>query len=170
MRKLEIGAKTKRKGWEVLDIIPGEHVDIVADISKTLPIEEDTYDSIYLSHVLEHIEWYKTLKTLRELYRILKVGGRIEIHVPDIDKIIKAYQEKTIPDGWFKYNRGGNPFLWFAGRLFTYGSQSSDFHKAVFNKEYLRECLERVGFENIKEVSEKGGVHGYINLGMKADK
>jgi len=34
----------------------------------------------------------------------------------------------------------------------------------------LRECLERVGFENIKEVSEKGGVHGYINLGMKADK
>jgi predicted SAM-dependent methyltransferase len=173
MRKLEIGCNNQRlsEEWETLDIVSGKNADIVVDIEKPLPIESNTYDLIYMSHVLEHITWYKTIDVLKELLRILKSGGTIEIFVPDIDKIISAYQKGIIPDEWYKYNEQKNPFLWFAGRLFTYGAHDTDFHRAVFNKKHLQNCLEKAGFQDVMIIKVPRGIsHGYINLGMKGTK
>lgn len=169
MRKLDIGPQNKRidSTWETLDILPGENIDIVADIMKPLPIENNTYDLIYMSHVLEHVPWYETVKVLRELYRILKVGGSIEVYVPDIDKIIEAYKKEVIPDQWYKYNESRDPFLWFVGRIFTYGEHPSDFHKAAFNNKYLRKCLGEAGFVGLHNIhNPRSQDHGYINLGV----
>jgi len=44
------------------------------------PIESDTYDYIYCNHVLEHLE--RPELVLKELHRITKNGGIIEINVP----------------------------------------------------------------------------------------
>ncbi len=172
-KKLEIGINTKRisEDWDTLDIIERNDVDIVADIRKKLPIEDDTYDLVYMSHVLEHIEWYKTKDVLHELYRIIRKGGSLEIFVPDIDKIIFAYQKGIIPDEWYKYNEQRDPFVWFIGRIYTYGDKESDFHKSAFDYPYLKKCLEEVGFRDIRRISKTRGYnHGYINLGAKAKK
>lgn len=173
MRKLEIGCNNKRMGddWETLDVLPGENIDIVADVSKPLPVEDNTYDLIYMSHVLEHIAWYKTIDTLKELYRILAPDGVLEVFVPDLDKLVDAYQKQIIPDEWYRFNPEKNPFLWFVGRLFTYGDNDTDFHKAAFNKEHLRYCFQQAGFNDIKSLRMVRGIsHGYINLGMKGTK
>lgn len=174
MRKLEIGCNNQRllgDDWKTLDILPGENVDIVADIEQPLPIKDNSYDLIYMSHILEHVTWYNTVTVLKELLRILKPGGTIEIFVPDIDKIISAYQKGIIPDEWYKYNEEKNPFLWFVGRLFTYGTHDTDFHRAVFNKKHLKECLEKAGFVDVMVTKIPRGIsHGYINLGMKGSK
>lgn len=169
MPQLEIG-NHKRRGedWTTLDILPP--ADIIADISKALPIEDESYSHIYMSHVLEHVVWYKTVDVLKELFRILEHKGTIEIHVPDIDRIIKAYEFNAIFDGWYKYNEERDPFIWLAGRIFTYGDNESDFHKAIFNKKHLTKCLEKAGFINICTVPERGNAHGYINLGIKGEK
>jgi len=168
MRKLEIGTHESKKGWETLDILPP--ADIVADITKTLPIEDNTYDEVYLSHVLEHVKWYRVKKVLKELHRILKPKGVIEIHVPDMGKIIEAYSGRTIPDRWYKFNADRDPFLWFVGRVYTYGEHDSDFHKGAFNEEYLKRILADVGFVNLQLVEERENIHGYINLGVKGMK
>jgi len=170
MRKLEIGCNNQRisEEWETLDIVSGDNVDIVTNIENELPIEDNIYDLIYMSHVLEHIPWYKTIDVLRELYRILKPNGMVEIFVPDIDKIISAYQKGIIPDEWYKFNKKKNPFLWFVGRIYTYGEHESDFHKSAFNREHLKYCLESAGFVDIEIIKKPRGItHGYINLGMK---
>lgn len=173
MYKLEIGCNGKKLGeeWETLDILAGENIDIVANIEEPLPIKDNTYDLIYMSHVLEHIAWYKTIDVLKELLRILKPEGIIEIFVPDIDKIISAYKKNIIPDEWYKFNEEKNPFLWFVGRLYTYGMHDSDFHRAAFNKRHLKDCLEKAGFQDVITIKVPRGVsHGYINLGMKGTK
>ncbi len=49
-----------------------------------LPLEADYADVIFCSEVLEHVEDYKA--ALREIYRILKTGGRFILTVPVHEK------------------------------------------------------------------------------------
>ncbi len=60
---------------------PNTQVDVVADISKPLPFEDGFADVVVGSHVIEHI--YNYLETLKEWKRVLKVGGKMILVVPD---------------------------------------------------------------------------------------
>jgi GT2 family glycosyltransferase len=61
---------------------PNRHTDVIADISKPMPMfEDDEADYIVGKHVLEHIIDY--MSTLKEWHRILKRGGRLVIVLPD---------------------------------------------------------------------------------------
>ncbi len=186
VRKLEIGVGDYRlAGFETLSIIGGSHVDYVLDASKRLPFEDETFESVYASHVLEHIAWYKTEETLREWVRILKRGGRLEVWVPDGLKICQALieaelegKDRTYLDGWYKFNPDRDPCVWAAGRMFTYGDGSGDitspnWHRALFTPRYLRVLFEKVGLKDIRGLSHeevRGYDHGWINLGMGATK
>ena len=66
-----------------LDGYEGVGVNVVWDLSKTpLPFESESFDFIIANHVLEHIpDWYECFK---ELARILKPGGTLEIWVPPV--------------------------------------------------------------------------------------
>jgi len=55
--------------------------DIVADVSEPLPIVEGVADMVICRHILEHC--IDTVKTLKEWARILKVGGKLVIAVPN---------------------------------------------------------------------------------------
>jgi SAM-dependent methyltransferase len=64
-------------GWQ------GDGVNIVWDLSKTpLPFADQEFDLIIANHVMEHIpDWFECFK---EMTRICKVGGKIEIWVPPV--------------------------------------------------------------------------------------
>lgn len=83
MKKLNLGCGTDiRKDYINIDFINGNGVDIVHNLNQTpYPFEDDYFDEIYASHVLEHLDgdWFKIIK---ELYRIMKRGGRLLIKVP----------------------------------------------------------------------------------------
>ena len=173
-RKLEIGPEIGKRidsSWETLDIVPGKNIDIVADISEHLDmIKDNTYDLIYASHILEHIPWFKTVSVLKEIYRILKPKGILEIWVPDFKKIVEVYLNKKIPDGWNMLNSEKDPYLWINGRLFAYdreGTNQNIWHKATFDSIHLKSCLKKSGFIDITFLQKpRGHDHGWINLGM----
>ena len=174
-RKLEIGPKDKRitDTWETLDMLPGENVDIVADIRNPLPVKDDVYDLVYMSHVLEHVPWYQTTEVLKELYRILKNKGVLEVWVPDFKKVVGGYLDHSLIrfDGWYRFNPERDPMLWVNGRIFTYGPGEDNWHRAVFDKKHLRNCMLKAGFVAIKKLEQPRGIgHGWINLGMKGVK
>lgn len=66
-----------------LDGTNGDGVNIVFDLSKTpLPFKDNEFDLIIANHVLEHVpNWFECM---RELARVVKVGGRIEIWIPPV--------------------------------------------------------------------------------------
>lgn len=57
--------------------------DIIADVSKELPIAPLSQDTVIARHILEHC--VDTVKTLRYWNKVLKIGGRLIIAVPNQD-------------------------------------------------------------------------------------
>ena len=179
MRLLEIGCGDKRLApldgceWETMQIenhletyLDGDIVHNLEDLP--LPIADNAYDIIYMSHVLEHVSWIKTVDVLKDIRRILKPKGTLEIIVPDLDKLIEAMQSKQMPDKWRRWNKQNYYMNWFNGRLFNY---DGNWHKASFNKEHLTKCLIDAGFKDISDMDYcRGYDHGYISLKMKAVK
>lgn len=85
-----------RKLVVMLGFIPSSY-DVVwpkiklVDISRKLPLDNNSVNYIYCSHVLEHFEKYQTESILSECYRVLKKGGVMRIVLPDLSKIIMQY-------------------------------------------------------------------------------
>lgn len=181
-RKLEIGPGLERiAGFETVNITWGKNVDYVVDASKRMPFEENTFQIVYASHILEHIPWMNIEQTLSEWFRIIKKGGRLEIWVPDgykLAKLLCDIEEDKVRDewndDWRPFNTEGSPYKWVNGRL-LYGANPSypSWHLSVLTKKYLYDLLNHTGFEDIRclEPSEvRGYDHGWINLGLSGRK
>lgn len=90
MKRLNVGCGRDIKvGWTNLDCesLPG--VDVVYDLNRLnlyrgtvprIPVVDSTYDEIYMSHVLEHLE--SPLAVMQELHRIAAPGATCIIKVP----------------------------------------------------------------------------------------
>jgi SAM-dependent methyltransferase len=172
MRRLEIGpGKRALSGFETLDIDKTKNPNYWADAGGPLPIADETFDFVYASHVLEHIPWYQTEGALAEWVRILKSGGKLEVWVPDAAKIAKALlADAEVPEKWCKYNAERDVCKWAAGRTYAYGPEPN-WHKALFNRRYLRKVLRNAGLVNLYLPGRPWGAdHGWINLGAGGQK
>jgi predicted SAM-dependent methyltransferase len=132
-------------GWVNSDIQPGDGVDMVADIRGGLPVADDSFDYIVSIHVLPEIPYGDLDRTLRELRRVLKPGGVIRFGLPDLEKAIRAYNERDvdyflIPDEAVQTLTGK-----MIVQLLWYGRSRS-----MFTMEFTTELLARNGFQSIQ--------------------
>jgi len=119
--KLNLGCGNKiLEGYINLDINKGKGVDIVHDLNELpLPFENEIFDYILCRDVLEHVNY---LPLMDELYRILKIGGKLKIKVPHFTSKI-TFGDPThinqfsfitfyyfVDSGEFAYNRNINLF------------------------------------------------------------
>jgi ubiquinone/menaquinone biosynthesis C-methylase UbiE len=72
------------------------HGHLVCGTVSRLPFRDCSFDFIYCIDVIEHL--IEPLKACRELYRVLKTGGRVFIQTPN-------YPVKRIYDLWHVINR-----------------------------------------------------------------
>ena len=81
MKRLNLGSGTDiREGWINLDrsALPG--VDVVHDVEELpLPFPSDSFDYVLCQDVLEHVDY---IPLLRDIWRILRIGGTLHIRVP----------------------------------------------------------------------------------------
>jgi SAM-dependent methyltransferase len=76
-----IGIDITPKG-ELCDHLYGNSVaDIVADVTKRLPLPDLSADTVIARHILEHC--LNPISTLRHWNRVVKIGGNLVIAVPD---------------------------------------------------------------------------------------
>jgi predicted SAM-dependent methyltransferase len=83
--KLNIGCGfLKMDGYVNIDNQSLCKPDILADLSKTWPWEDDTVDEIYAHHVMEHMgeTFNDFLFIIKEMYRVSKDGAEWKIIVP----------------------------------------------------------------------------------------
>jgi hypothetical protein len=144
------------------------NTDVIWDLTK-IPYNfiTDRVDELIAIEVLEHLALRDLEKTVSEWYRVLSVGGKLTVQVPDCGKMMEAYVNKQVCDcvphkatslEGYKADQwcvkcGGkaivNPIRW----LFAFtGAQKHeyDFHRSIFTKESLKELLNNCGFENVE--------------------
>ena len=82
---------TFHKDWTNVDFVStGENVQAY-NLLAGVPFQNNQFDAVYHSHVLEHFPKDKAVLFIKECYRVLKPGGIIRIAIPDLEKIAKNY-------------------------------------------------------------------------------
>ena len=82
---------SKDKQWINLDFISLDNEVISHNLLKGIPFNNNEFDFVYHSHVLEHFKKADGRKLLNECYRVLKPGGILRIVVPDLEQIVRNY-------------------------------------------------------------------------------
>jgi predicted SAM-dependent methyltransferase len=144
--KIQLGSgDSPLAGFVNVDILPSASgVDVIADISKRLPIADHSVDMIYASHVLEHFPTAEVPGLLREWRRVLRDGGELLVSVPDLDTIARVLLERP---GWFTPPH--DPWL---GALYGGQKDAYDFHKTGFTDVWLTYLLDQSGFGDTSRV------------------
>lgn len=180
MRCLEIGPGSHPvPGFETLNLVPP--ADHIADCRAT-GLPDASFDLVYSSHCIEHVEWFEVEATIREWTRLLKPGGSLEVHTVDAYALMKALVEweeggqAPRPGKWRDDLHRHHPFLWGTGRILNYARKGEAgtcwMHRAILTPRYLRECFEAAGLTEIEPVAEPRGAkkHRAINMGLRGMK
>ena len=88
--KLNLGSGPTKgtNGWTNVDLFGA---DINHDLTKGVPLKDNTVDAVYSSHVFEHIPYKDLLHVINEIRRILKPGGKLLVCVPNAGLYLRAY-------------------------------------------------------------------------------
>ncbi|MFC1595083.1 methyltransferase domain-containing protein [Patescibacteria group bacterium] len=91
--KIRLGeSKTKKEGWINLDILNTPEVDLVCDLNKRIPLDDNSVIKVKANHILEHLD--DTTKIMEELWRVCKPNAKILIKVPHYASI-NAHKDPT---------------------------------------------------------------------------
>ncbi|RPH38349.1 methyltransferase domain-containing protein [bacterium] len=103
--KLNLGACDRAiPGYLSVDIAPP--ADVVADLSKPWPWENDSVEAVKAYQVFEHIA--DSIHVMNELWRVCRKGALVEIEVPSASHGAGAFQDPTHKSFWTK-----NTFQYF---------------------------------------------------------
>ncbi len=82
---------TFHKDWTNVDFVSTGEGVIGYNLLAGVPFEDNRFDVVYHSHVLEHFPKDKAVYFIKECYRVLNKGGIIRIAIPDLERIAKNY-------------------------------------------------------------------------------
>ena len=135
----------------------------------SLPYADNTVDEVRTESMLEHLSFEEEGKIFREIKRVLKPGGIVNISVPNFEKLFRAWVDAQ--DEWKDFYRTDREAIetghWFGhysmkpdqrwGYLMAsiFGNQngSGQFHKNAYSIGKLQAIFEHMNFRVI-EVSE----------------
>ncbi len=156
-RKLHIGGKEAKTGWEILNVNPGTQVDHVGDAVDLSRFADNTFSEIYASHVLEHFDYQvKLSQALVEWKRVLAPGGALRISVPDLDTLagLLLQRDKLDVNQRFHVMR-----MIFGGHV-----DAHDYHLVGLNQDILASYLTGAGFAEAYRVTHHGVFNDTSNM------
>lgn len=132
---------------------------LIGDIVKGLPLEPNSVDVIYSSHVIEHLSYQDSILAFRNVYKILKPGGLFRFVIPDLQSRCRFYIER--------FNELKEPSFWLMDST-QLGVQKAEVinmrgvlkkilstkdHKWMWDEKTLRHALENEGFVDVSRTS-----------------
>lgn len=137
------------KGWTNIDAKDqGYQVDIVTDAKDLNMINDASVDIIVAHHLVEHIAIHDLNTYLKEWQRVLKKGGILSIHVPNLKELDRAWLEGKIDTYIHNVNTYG-----------AYQDSIHDLHKWGYDEQELRDRLS--GWTGEKNEIEWGEIRPY---------
>lgn len=153
--KLNIGCGNSKivedfRGLDVRSTPITEYVTPAYDLSL---FEDESIDAIYSRHTLEHLTQEEARRALKEWCRVLKVGGTVQIIVPDLiyhaRQFLVAYKNNDTKNlehamasfyGWRDISRGG---------------AAEDSHKWGYTEKSLLTSIKTSGFSKSFRLNER---------------
>ncbi|BAQ63724.1 methyltransferase domain-containing protein [Geminocystis sp. NIES-3709] len=65
------------------------------DQTQPIPIEDSVFDYAFSEHFIEHITIEQAIQWLKEIRRILKIGGVLRLSTPDLYLYVSGYLDNT---------------------------------------------------------------------------
>ena len=109
--------------------------DIKADVLE-LPFENQVFEEVLLSHVIEHVSYRKHMLVYDEIHRVLKDGGKFTLAFPDFMETAKAFLE----------NRNGDRWTWWVQTLYGMQISEGQYHIAPVTTDHALNQLRDSGF------------------------
>ncbi|MGI9517233.1 MAG: class I SAM-dependent methyltransferase [Pirellulaceae bacterium] len=111
-RKLNVGCGANfHEGWCNIDLVASDPRVLQYDIRRGLPFDDNSFDVVYHSHVLEHLTPQQGRDLLAECHRVLKPEGILRIVVPDLERIAQLYLE-MLQKAWMGDPRAAENYQW----------------------------------------------------------
>jgi len=126
--------------------------DIIASIVAMPQVDDNRYDAIFCSHVLEHLFSHEVGMALAEFARVLKPGGELWVQCPDLQAIggrLALDQADVV------VYRGGigpvSPLDMIYGHRGAIGAGNTFMaHRTGFTQSVLKNALDTAGFLSVK--------------------
>lgn len=144
--KLNVGCGGRRiPGYTGVDAIQRPAADIVAR-ADAIPLPDASCDEIMAIHLFEHFYLWEVEGVLVEWRRLLKVGGRLVLEMPDLMKTCKNVVNEAMKGGkdpdqltlWSLYGdpRGKDPYMT---------------HRWAYTPKSIKALLSENGFADIRQ-------------------
>jgi predicted SAM-dependent methyltransferase len=89
---LGCGAKVSVVGnWTDVDQSSPVKGVLTMNILSGLDFPENTFDVVYSSHFVEHLDLKQLDRVLKEVFRVLKPRGIIRVATPDLEELVNSY-------------------------------------------------------------------------------
>ncbi len=144
---------TKTEKWINIDRFIGtDSEDFLAGDAMDIPLEKNSVDYLLCDNVLEHIAMKDIPTVLHEIRRVLKVGGRALIMVPEFGDAIRQWQQVD-------HDKYYNPHLYNYLSEVIYGNQVHDgeFHRTPMTAGFLHYTLNMCGLPKHELVTHAQG-------------
>ena len=163
MKLLNLGCGNRfHKEWINVDFHSSDSNVIEYNLRTGIPFENETFDVVYHSHVIEHFSKEEGPIFIRECYRVLRPQGILRIAFPDLEQIALNYIRllNELKNNNLEYI---NDYDWIMLELFDQtirnfsGGEMAEyfFRESIPNKGFI---IKRIGVEGNKLI-EFGSNH-----------
>lgn len=137
MRVLNVGCGESDYGTDFVDLYPLKKGIKKCDVDKELlPYEDNTFDEVYSFMIFEHLT--SPYFALSEMHRVLKKGGKIEIHTNNAGYL------------WFHNSRSKIKTHYGGYEGLHRHSGEEDKHYGLYTFHHMENHLSKIGFEHVR--------------------
>lgn len=131
--------------WLTADVTP--RADVYMDVTRPLPLPDESVDVVYSEEVIEHISREQGDSMLRECFRVLKPDGWLRLTTPSLDYF--ARRALAVPEHVAEINS------------IFYGHN----HRHIYSEAELCAAIKAVGFAGVRRSSyrEASSRYGYLD-------
>lgn len=146
-------------GWQVvtIDMDAEAKPDIVGDVRFLERDVWDTFDAVYASHFLEHMQPWEVVPVLRQFASVLESDGWVEVWVPDVMGAMAYALEHGLGLSDTLYEaRNGSPVtildMLFGWEREVRKGKPGFAHHTAFDWPRLEACLREAGYPYVQPV------------------
>ena len=152
-RRLEIGGGPHvQQGYLHVDIDRGAHHLEWTAPAWDLPLPDAWASEVLAIHILEHVPPPRLVSTLAEWLRVLRPGGRVQVHVPNGPVLMEALMTRPLAEKWPLMGSLLGMYCGPRDRDPSRLDRRSD-HQIIFDHEILRWALDAAGFTDIEDLT-----------------